>query len=527
MASPFTLTAFDRVALSIAPRWAMSRIRARVSAELMVRHFEAASTTRRTMGWTKRFTDANAASGPYLANLRAHSRELIRNNGWARNARRVVNRNVVGYGITPKPVDAPDPKALMKAWKRWAGSTQCDAAERLTFTGLQKLWMSTIFESGEVLIRRRWRQPRDGMALPIALQTLEPDHIDTSKHDIPGIQGGPTVYGVEFDAIGRRVAYWLFDEHPGSSRVINPVSRRIDAREIIHAYDLERAGQDRGIPWLCAAIVKLKDFDEFEDGELMKHKIAALLAGFIENDLDAAPVQVGAAGVAPGGSAGAPPVSVIEPGILQELKPGQKVSFTQPPSVTDDGFSTRTLRYAAAAIGVTYEDLVGDYSQVNFSSARMSRLAHWGNVYDWQYNMVIPQVCDPVWGWAMTAAALVGLASADAPPSAEWTPMPMPMTEPDKEARANVIRIRSGQATLPQVLREQGIDPDAFLEEYAAWNKKLDALGVWLDSDPRRVSQAGLTQERVGAGGGSGSGSDGAAADGSADGSGDAAGQGA
>ena len=38
------------------------------------------------------------------------------------------------------------------------------------------------------------------ITLPIALQTLEPDHLDTSKHDIMGYQGGPTVYGIELDA---------------------------------------------------------------------------------------------------------------------------------------------------------------------------------------------------------------------------------------------------------------------------------------------------------------------------------------
>lgn len=780
-----TITALDRVLLSVAPQWARNRVRARLEVLAMdaaARNFEAATASRRTMGWSRRISDANAAAGPALAALRAHSRDLVRNDGWARNGRRVITRNTVGWGITSKPLGLPNPAGLVDAWTEWAGTTQCDAAGRLPFSGLQKLAMNCIYDAGEVLVRRRWRRPSDGLALPLQLQVLEPDYIDTNKHRIQGQQGGVTIYGIEFDAIGRRVAYWLFDEHPGSSLLYNPTSRRVPASEIIHVYDVERAGQDRGIPWLCAAIVKLKDFDEFEDGVLQKQKIAALLGGFIET-VDGAPVQLGAVGQDP--KRPATPVQVIEPAMVQKLRPGEKITFTQPPSVTDDGFSVRTLRAIAAAVGVTYEDLVGDYcvapetrvlradlrwiradalrvgdalvafdeqapggqghrrkwrkaevvragrrklarrrivtdaatvvvsdehlflctanpderprrgaglqarsenpecpgrgqrwvradklqpgdrilflhspwdegtthvhgylkgmadgegylcqqdatigiaqnpgvvfdetgqalralgfspihrtangggrvqqwsltgigeclrflgevrpsrllvkaetvyvgrmisggakkngyatfaevlsaesigtgpvvtletstrtlitegllshnSHVNFSSARMARLAHWLNVYDWQWNMLIPQFCGPAWRWAMEAAAFAGIIPAAPLPRAEWTPMPMPLTDPDKEARANVVRMRSGQATLPQVIREQGGDPAAVLAEIAAANTKLDELGIWLDSDPRRTSQAGLTQERVGAGGGGASAGDGEADD--------------
>jgi capsid protein len=197
--------------------------------------------------------------------------------------------------------------------------------------------------------------------------------------------------------------------------------------------------------------------------------------------------------------------------MIQRLPIGKDVKFGNPPMTTEDGFTNRVLRKIAAAIGTTYEDLTGDYSQVNFSSARMSRMAHWANVYGWQWDLLIPQVCDPAWGWAMEAAAMAGIISATGDlPTAEWTPQPMPMTEPDREARANVTMIRSGQKTLSQVIREQGGDPDLQLDEYAKDLAKLDAKGIWLDSDVRRVSQAGLTQLRAGAGGGGG---DGAPAD--------------
>lgn len=58
--------------------------------------------------------------------------------------------------------------------------------------------------------------------------------------------------------------------------------------------------------------------------------------------------------------------------------------------------------------------------------------------------------------------------------------------------------VRSGQKTFSGMVREQGLDPDVHFDEYAKDLERLDKLGIKLDSDVRAVSQAGLTQERVG-----------------------------
>ena len=42
-------------------------------------------------------------------------------------------------------------------------------------------------------------------------------------------------------------------------------------------------------------------------------------------------------------------------------------------------------------------------------------------------------------------------------------------------------------------------NPDAVLAEIAATNAKLDALGLVLDSDPRRVTKTGSAQSKDGA----------------------------
>ncbi|HEY6038122.1 MAG TPA: hypothetical protein VIV58_27765, partial [Kofleriaceae bacterium] len=52
--SALRISWFDRLLISIAPDWGMRRVRARASAKMMARHFEAASFGRRTDGWSRR-----------------------------------------------------------------------------------------------------------------------------------------------------------------------------------------------------------------------------------------------------------------------------------------------------------------------------------------------------------------------------------------------------------------------------------------------------------------------------------------
>src|SRR4030095_5359527 len=68
----------------------------------------------------------------------------------------------------------------------------------------------------------------------------------------------------------------------------------------------------------------------------------------------------------------------------------------------------------------------------------------------------------------------------------------MQMIEPDKEGLAIARNIRTGITSLTEALRERGHDPDELLGELARDFDRLDTLGLVLDSDPRKMSQAGM-----------------------------------
>jgi lambda family phage portal protein len=268
----------DRVTMPWAPRWTFQRQRARVAAAMLVRHYEAASGGRRTQGWSRPAGDPNAATLSGLSRLRDQARDLVRNNPWATSALDTLVDDVVGWGLAAKrPAGAFGPR-----WKAWAETTACDADGRADLPGLQDQVMRTVVEAGEALIRRRVRRLSDGFPIPLQLQVLEPDYLDTSRHAVLP-SGGRIIQGVEFDAIGRRAAYWLFREHPGASQVyglgaLTGVSDRIPASEILHVWRTGRPGQVRGVSWFAPVMLRLKDFDDYDRGRCEPSSPASALA---------------------------------------------------------------------------------------------------------------------------------------------------------------------------------------------------------------------------------------------------------
>lgn len=481
----------DRATAPVAPIWTLKRQRARMAAEMIQRHYEAASGGRRTSGWHKTGADANAVIGAALKPLRDVARDLVRNNGLAESALSIITNHTVDYGIMAKP--APANAQALAIWKQWAETTACDADGRNDFYGLQKLVVRTVVESGEVLVRRRIRRldrdgiPEFGLPLPLQLQVLDPDFLDTSK-DVPSLpNGGRIIQGVEFNAIGQRVAYWLFSDHPGATLSTVSASRPVPVESILHIFKQLRPGQVRGPSWFTPVLLPFKEFDELADATLMKQKVASCLTALV-TDTDGVVSSLG--NVSPQN----PDWDTLEPGAIKHLTTGQTVTVVEPPSTREYPDYVKTvLRSIATGMCITYEDLTGDYSDMNFSASRASHIKHWQHVNDWRWRMLIPQFCDPSWQWAMEAAAVMNKVRGTVP-TAKWSPPPPPMIDPVNEGLAYMRNIRIGIQTWPEVVREMGYDPDEVLAEVAAFNKKFDDLAIVFDCDPRKMTQAGQMQ---------------------------------
>lgn len=480
--STSSTTWLDRAIGWMSPHAGLRRAQAR-TALLAVRAYEGASRGRRTDGWLSPNTSANVEIGAAAQTLRARSRDLARNNAWAAKALSVVANNVVGAGIMPTSLSKNRRvfKNYEAMWKDWGDTPECDAAEQQDFYGLQSLAIRTIVESGSCLVRRVWRRAAD---FPLKLQVLEPDHLDTTK-DIVGNNGAQIIRGVEFDAAGRRVAYWLFPEHPGE-RVIfgrNALqSERVPADQVRHLYRIDRPGQQDGVPWISPAIIKLRDLDEYDDAQLVRQKIAACFAVFVKDSSGGLPLDAEKRRV----------LERVEPGAIEHLGPNKEVTFGQPPTVAGyNEFQRTQLLHVAAAYPITYEALTGDLSNVNFSSGRMGWLEFHRNVIRWQRDLMVAGMCQPTWDWFKEGAVLMGRPEADI--GAKWTPPRREMLDPVKETQAIKDLIRCGLMSLSEAVATFGFDFEDVLEEIEASNKLLDEKGIVLDSDPRKVSGRGET----------------------------------
>jgi lambda family phage portal protein len=457
--SKVEITKFDRAVASVFPKYGVSRIHAKSAISDMQRHFEAASPGARTSMWPRDYRDADLTLRAASRELRNHSRDLLRNNGFAKRGGQVIAGGVVGTGIFPKSDNA----VAMDLWRKWARTTECESDGRMHFNAMLYQGVSSgLYGDGEYFLRRRWRRASDGLTVPMQIQVLEADYLNTAMNELAGKTkaGGPIIQGIEFDKLGRRAAYWMWPQHPGSGRGVDPPTR-IDASEIIHVYEPTRPGQTRGVSWLAAAILDLKDLDEFEDAELVRQKIAACFAAFV-SDTDGYATMIGETP----NDANDDSIEQIEPGSIKYLEGGKQIMFANPPSVTDAALAQRTLRRVAVGLGVTYEDFTGDYSMVNYSSARMARIAMQANFNHWQSDLVIPIACQGVWDWMCEAAQYAGMLPEDQPlPSVSWIAPSLPMLEPDKEALGNMRRVRGLMASPSQISREQGRDFDELVTE--------------------------------------------------------------
>lgn len=471
----------DKAIRIVSPKLFTKRMAYKYQAEVIsthMRRYEGASHSRRTAGWHTPNTSATAEINNDLVFLRNRSRDLCRNNPYAINAKREIANNMVGTGIIPKSMGLTktQQKRLDAAFKTWAESTACDYDGHLNFYGLQLLAVKTLVESGECIVRKHIVP---GLDFPLQLQVLEPDFIDTRKYTAQMPDGGYIYYGVEFNKENKIVAYWLYEHHPGDTMQLSLNSNRIPADEIVHLFEKERPGQFRGIPFSHAAMLRLKDLDDYEDAQLVRQKIAACFTVFVTDPEGAPPDKAG------------DQLEKVEPGIIEYLPPGKTVTMANPPDAGQnyDNYVKSVLRSIAAAYGMDYVTLTGDLTAVNFSSGRMGWLKFHRNVSVWQWSMLVPMFCDKTWGWFIQIANIMGVVK-QIKVAASWTPPRRELIDPVKEVEGMEKAVQMGLTSLPAVIRSNGDDPEEVLNETIAFNALADAAGVKFTSDGRYAVKA-------------------------------------
>ena len=460
---------------------------------------EGAMSKRRLRGWNPPLENINALVASGGPRLLARARELVVTNGYAANACEAFASNLVGDGIKPSSLitDAALRDQVQKLWLAW--TDEADADGLTDFYGLQAMVAREMFVAGECFVRLRPRRAEDGLMVPLQLQLLQSEMLPFEKTETAP-NGNRIRCGIEFDAIGRRVAYHFRRRHPGDStdqRVAVPETVRVPAEEVLHIYRPIDAGQIRGLPHVAPAMVRLFLLDQYDDAELDRKKTAAMFAGFITKTAPEEPMM-GEGAADPDGAA----IASLEPGTMQVLLPGEDVKFSSPADVGGgyEAFQYRTLLAVSASLGLPYHLVTGDVRQANYSSLRAELVEFRRRIGQMQHGVIVHQFCRPVWARWMETVVLAGALDlpgfASAPGrfrAAQWIPPRWDWVDPLKDIQAQVLAMEAGITSRRKVVEATGYDVEEVDRENAVDAKRAADLGLRYRTSPGETQGARAT----------------------------------
>lgn len=471
MAKTTTKNIVDRVVGYFDPMRGLRRFQVR---QVLARAYEGAS---KRDGWIPQRAGASANTDHAVdaQELRHRARALVHNVPYVAQGLRSLVANVIGTGISPNWTGLRA-DVLNSAWDRW--TKEADADGRMDLYGLQAAAYRAMEQDGEVLLRFRPRLRTDGLTVPLQIQLLEIDWLDSQKTAALA-NGGWIRNGIEYDPLGRVAGYWLFDEHPGETggtllrRAVN--SRKVDAQSICHLFTPDRPGQGRGFSRLAPVIARVRDLQLYEDAEISRKNLESRLSVLGSGDIellgnsgpgDAAALRTGSLGDLPSGA-------------IMQVPTGTNLTVVQPQAMPGYvQYVKHQLHIIAAGFGVTYEMMTGDVSEVNFSSARVRMLDFRREAELTQWTLLVPKLCDRICREFEDACVLAGIVQRAQYQFEHATPK-WQYVDPAKDVKADLAEISGGLSSISEKLRQRGYKPADVFNELAADIGTLRELGIF------------------------------------------------
>ncbi|WP_375738065.1 phage portal protein [Pseudomonas boanensis] len=453
--------------------------------------YDAASTSSRLKSWAPGSAGPTRAVVSQLSTVRARSRDAARNNGWISNGIGNWVGNEVGTGIKPRS-KAKDKAFAAAANKLWEEEF-CQAADFdgvLDVYGLMALAVRSRKEAGEVFLKIHHLGLNSGTPLPIQFQLIEGDQVPhTLNEQRPDYE---IVAGVEFRG-GRRVAYWMLPRHPSDTSQGSSQPVRVPSSEVLHHFAPLRPGQVRGMAETVQALVKARDFDEYDDAELTRKKTRADYTGVIKRQqYEEADFLYDPFTGEPLENEGGVGVVNMQPGSFPALLPGEEIQLFDGDQGGGYGdFMRQQLMGVAASLGIPYELLSGDMRNVNDRILRALLNEYRRRIEQYQWLYTIPQLCQRMWGAFIDAAVLAG--RLQAPDYAtrrsdyiacDWRPQAWRYLHPVQDAQGELMLIKGGLGSRASAAAERGYDVEEIDEQNRADTDRARDMGLEYSHDP-------------------------------------------
>ncbi len=464
--------------------------------------FDAANRNERALAlWHPPIQSADLDIVPAKGQLDARTRDVLRNDAYVRGGATIHQDNIVGslYALNAKPMHKLLGAGFDEDWASefqeevetrftlWAESLDnwVDAARTNTFTDMVRLAVGVHTAGGEVLASVEWLRG-GGRSFNTAIQFIDTDRLSTPPDEMNNPR---IVAGVEKDKRGAPIKHHIRVAHPSDWRSMNnykwkavPTRKPWGRLQMIHIFEQMRPDQTRGVASMVSALKEMRTTKQFRDVVLQNAVVNATYAAAIESDLPSIEAFSTIGGVDdPGKALGAYVENYLGQiadysggaknlqldGVkIPHLFPGTKLNMMPAGKGGPLGqeFEQSLLRYIAASLGVSYEQLSRDYTATNYSSARAAMAETWKRM-----GVVKQQVADRfasyvyrLWleealnkgmisslpnaakasGWLYEAQRL------DAVSACDWIGASKGQIDELKETQAAVLRMKHGLTTL-------------------------------------------------------------------------------
>jgi lambda family phage portal protein len=504
-------------------------------------------------GWAPPLRSADGDLIPDKQLLDARSRDMFRNDAYVQSGAATHKDSIVGsmYVLSSKPMsnvlgksegwDEAFQEEVESLFTLWAESPSKwpDAAAQNDFTQIVRLATGVYTYTGEVLATAEWLRD-SGRDFSTAIQMVDTDRLcqPFEQMNNPLVRGG-----IKHDRRGRHLSYFIRVAHPTDYRQIAMLPtgqyfREVEAekpwgrKQVLFLREQMRVDQTRAVSDLVAGLKELAITKKFRDVTLQNAVVNAMYAATIESEM---PPEAVYAQLGGGNNIGDSAVAYAETllGAISEyanaaqhmkidgvriphLFPGTKLQLRPmgTPGGVGQQFEQSLLRYLAASLNISYEELSRDFTKTNYSSARAAMAGTWRFMQS-RKKMVADGTANFVFRlWleeavnndklstfrAREAAQLYTNGRLnmmfDALSAADWIGAARGQIDELKETQAAVLRIKWGLSTHEDELSRLGKDWRKVFAQMEREQKERDRRGIVLVEDNSVNAASGAPRDQ-------------------------------
>lgn len=509
---------------------------------------------RQLAGWAPALRSADMDLIPDKSVLDARARDMFRNDAYVQAGAAAHKDSIVGsmYVLSAKPMSKV--LGMPESWEEefqeevenlftlWAESPSkwVDAAGQNDFTQTVRLATGVYTYTGEVLATAEWLRDK-GRDFATTIQMIDTDRLmqPDQQWNNPLVRGG-----IKHDRRGRHLSYFIRVAHPTDYRQLAMLEngqyfREVEAekpwgrRQVLFIREQMRVDQSRAVSELVAGLKELAITKKFRDVTLQNAVVNAMYAATIESELppEAVYQQLG------GGNLGQTSVNYAETMLtamsqyanasqhmkidgvkIPHLFPGTKLHLhpVGTPGGVGQQFEASLIRYLAASLGLSYEELSRDYTKTNYSSARAAMANTWrfmqsrkklvaDGTANFIYRLWMEEAINnnKLSTFPKSKAAMLYTDGRlnmmfDALTAADWIGAARGQIDELKETQAAVLRIKWGLSTHEDELSRLGKDWRKVFAQKEREQKEMDRRGITMVEDNSVNAASGSPRDQTG-----------------------------